>query len=62
MTKHRNDAKQGWVRYDAYFSLPVQAENESKKRWNKYRCTIIIESNDTGMYLYDIINIKKESE
>ena len=60
--KHRNDAKQGWIRYDAYFSLPVQAENESEKRWNKYRCTIIIESNDTGMYLYDIINIKKESE
>ncbi len=60
--KHRNNASKGWYRYDAFFSLPVKAENENEKRWNNYSCTIIVNANDTGMYLYDIINIKKESE
>ena len=60
--KHCNNASKGWFRYDAWFAFPVQAENENEKRWNNYICTVIVNANDNGMYLYDVINIKKESE
>ena len=56
--KHNNDAKGGWYRYDTFFSLPVVFAGESSV--NYYRGTIIARINDNGIYLHDIINIKKE--
>lgn len=32
--KHINNAGKGWYRYDTYFKVPVQAENEKEMRWN----------------------------
>ncbi len=58
--KHSNNACNGWYRYDSFFALPVQAKGEDSVRWNEYRCTIIVNANDNGLFLYDIINIKKE--
>ena len=57
--KHNNNASKGWYRYDTFFSVPVQSEDEV--RWNDYRATLIVRINDRGLYLYDIINIKKEA-
>lgn len=59
--KHIDNARGGWYRYDTYFSIPVQAENEEKHRWNFFIATIVVRINDRGLYLYDIINIKKEA-
>lgn len=59
--KHTNDAVRGWYRYDTYFSIPVCAENEDKSRWNSFSAEIVVRINDQGLYLYDIVNIKKEA-
>ena len=58
--KHKNNASKGWYRYDSFFSFPVKASGEKGIRMIDYMCTIIVMENDTGMYLYDIINIKKK--
>ncbi len=59
--KHANSASRGWYRYDKYFSVPVQAENESDSRRNFYVATLVVRINDQGLFLYDVINIKKEA-
>ncbi|MCM1091936.1 MAG: hypothetical protein NC413_13925 [Muribaculum sp.] len=59
--KHTNNAGKGWYRYDIYFCIPVQSENEQEVRWNFYVATMLVRINDQGLYLYDIINIKKEA-
>lgn len=58
--KHRDDASQGWYRYDVFFSMPVRAENEAEIRWNEYSATMIVKINGHGKFLYDMINIKKK--
>lgn len=58
--KHRNDASRGWYRYEVSFSMPVKAENDEEVRWNQYCATMVVRANDRGLYLYDIIAIKKE--
>ncbi len=57
-TKHGQDAKKGWYRYDVFFSLPVVFEGE--RSTNIYRGTIVARLNDSGIYMHDLINIKKE--
>ena len=56
--KHNNDAKLGWYRYDVFFSLPVIFD--SRKSVNYYKAAIVTRINDNGIYLHDIVNIKKE--
>ncbi len=60
-SKHNNDAIGGWYRYDSYFMVAVRGEDETQIRWNQYTATIVVRINDTGNYLHDIINIKKEA-
>lgn len=59
--KHKNNASKGWYRYSINFELPVQAVDDEKIRWNKYIATIVVRWNDSGLYIHDIINIKKEA-
>lgn len=59
--KHVNNAGKGWYRYDTYFCVSAQGANEQEIRWNFYVATLIVRINDQGLYLYDIINIKKEA-
>ena len=59
--KHAKDAEKGWYRYDCYFAMKVQGSNEAEKRMNFYKATLVVRSALSGMYLYDIINIKKEA-
>ena len=51
----------GWYRYDTYFAMPVQGSNEEDKRVNIYRATLVVRSSLKGLYLCDVINIKKEA-
>ncbi len=59
--KHVNNANGGWYRYDTYFSVPVKAENEDDVWENFYMATLVVRINDQGLFLHDIINIKKEA-
>lgn len=59
--RHSKDASKGWYRYDVFFQMKVQGENETKPRWNDYRGTLVVRINDNGLYAHDIVNIKKEA-
>lgn len=60
--KHQHDAKLGWYRYDSRFALPVYSERGELERYNVYRVELVIRhSADGKLYLYDIINAKKET-
>lgn len=60
--KHQYDAKLGWYRYDSRFALPVFNKNDGLERYNVYRVELVVRhSADGKLYLYDIINAKKET-
>lgn len=59
--KHRHHAEEGWFRYDTYFSMSVQGSGEKKARVNRFAATLIVRKTTKGMFLYDMINIKKEA-
>lgn len=59
--KHKENAIGGWYRYDIQFSMRVKDPQKECSSLNYYNGTVIVKINDTGMYLYDIINIKKEA-
>ncbi len=56
------NAKNGWYRYDSKFGLPVYDENGEIERINIFNASLLIRhANDGNLYLYDILNIKKET-
>lgn len=60
--KHKQDAAYGWYRYDSRFALPVYREDGKVGRYNIFHASIIIRHANNGkMYLYDIMDIKKET-
>lgn len=60
--KHKDNAKYGWYRYDSYFALPVLDESGRIERYNQFRGELVVRiSADGALYLYDMINIKKET-
>lgn len=60
--KHEKDAKYGWYRYGSRFALPVYNELGEVMRYNVYHVAMIIRHSEDGKkYLYDIMNIKKET-
>ena len=59
--KHAKDAEKGWYRYDCYFAMKVQGSNEVEERINFYNAILVVRNALSGMFLYDIINIKKEA-
>lgn len=60
--KHKRDGKNGWYRYDSRFALPVYGDDGEVERYNVFHASMLIRhSNDEKMYLYDIIDIKKET-
>ena len=60
--KHKKDAKFGWYRYESRFALPVYGENEEVERYNVFHVAMILRHSEDGKkYLYDIMNIKKET-
>lgn len=60
--KHNKDAKHGWYRYESRFSLPVFGDNGEVTRYNVFHVAMILRHAEDGKkYLYDIMNIKKET-
>lgn len=60
--KHWRNAKFGWYRYDSRFALPVYSEDDEIERYNVFHASLIVRhSEDKKLYLYDIIDIKKET-
>ena len=60
--KHGRDAKNGWYRYDSRFALPVYDDKGELERYNVFHASMLVRhSNDGKMYLYDVIDIKKET-
>ncbi len=60
-TKHQKDASEGWYRYDVCFAVKVRGENEEVERMNIYSAVLVVRRMEHGMYLYDMVNIKKEA-
>lgn len=60
--KHRKNAEKGWYYYTTRFALPIY-ENETKtNEYNEYSACMIVNCTSNGkMYLYDLIDIKKEA-
>ena len=62
-TKHKADAKFGWYRYTARFAFPIYTNSNEIEKYNIYRIEMLIRhASDNKMYLYDMVNIKKERE
>lgn len=60
--KHKRDAKYGWYRYDSRFALPVFDEESEIKYYNVFKVIMVVRHAEDGkMYLYDVMNIKKET-
>ena len=60
--KHWRNAKFGWYRYDSRFALPVYDESGEIERYNVFHTSLIVRhSEDKKLYLYDILDIKKET-
>lgn len=60
--KHNKDAKYGWYKYISRFALPVYGDREEIERYNVFRVVMIVRhAENEKMYLYDIMNIKKET-
>jgi DNA-binding XRE family transcriptional regulator len=60
--KHKRDAKNGWYRYDSRFALPVYGDKGELERYNIFHASMLVRhSNDGKLYLYDVIDIKKET-
>lgn len=60
--KHSHNAKNGWYRYDTRFALPVYDESGEVERYNVFSARLLIRHAASGkMYLYDVLEIKKET-
>ena len=60
--KHNRNGKYGWYRYDSRFALPIYDEKGDIERYNIFHASLLVRhSEDKKMYLYDIIDIKKET-
>jgi len=60
--KHWRNAMFGWYRYDSRFALPVYDKAGEIERYNVFHASLIVRhSEDDKLYLYDILDIKKET-
>lgn len=60
--KHQRSAANGWYRYDSRFAIPVYKDNGEIHRYNVFHASMLIRhANDSKKYLYDVIDIKKET-
>ena len=60
--KHMWEARNGWDRYDSRFELPVYDEKGNVERYNSFHASMLIRHDNNGkMFLYDVLDIKKET-
>lgn len=61
-SKHKRDAKFGWYRYDTRFAMPVYNDCGELERYNIFKARLLIRHSSSGKkYLYDVVQIKKET-
>lgn len=61
--KHNRNAKNGWYRYDSKFAVPIYDNSGELSRYNIYKATLIVRISKTNkLFLYDIIQFKKENK
>ena len=61
-SKHGRDAKNGWYRYDTRFAIPVYTDDGEIERYSVFHGRLLIRHASGGKkYLYDILEIKKET-
>lgn len=61
--KHGIDAVYGWYRFTSRFALPVYSTEGELSRYNIYRIEMLVRhGSDDKLYLYDMVNTKKEKE
>lgn len=59
---HNRNEKLGWYRYDTYFAIPVHASDGEVEHYNVFHASLLTRHSEDGKkYLYDIIDIKKET-
>lgn len=60
--KHEKNAQFGWYRYDSRFALPVYGQNGEVERYNVFQALMLVRyARDGKLYLYDIMEVKKET-
>ncbi len=60
--KHNCNAKYGWYRYESKFEIPVYENYNQIVGFNVFNVAMLVRHDKDGkMYLYDIMNIKKET-
>lgn len=60
--KHNKNARFGWYRYDSRFAIPIYDDSGETLRYNVFHVELVIRhAENKKLYLYDIINIKKET-
>ena len=60
--KHNRDAKYGWYRFDSYFAIPVYDNDGEIDYYNVFHASLLVRHDEDGKkYLYDVIDIKKET-
>ena len=61
-SKHWRNAMYGWYRHDSRFAIPVYRDDEEVERYNIFHASLIVRYSEDGkLYLYDVIDIKKET-
>lgn len=61
-SKHIKGASFGWFRFTTRFAIPIYNAYEEVERFNVYRIEMLVRhAVDGKMYLYDFVNIKKET-
>ena len=59
---HNTDAQNGWYRFTSRFALPIYSNYGEIERYSVFRIEMLIRhASDGNLYLYDMVNIKKET-
>nr|WP_295256029.1 hypothetical protein [uncultured Blautia sp.] len=60
--KHCGDAQNGWYYYITRFAIPIYDNEKNTGEYNVYSASLVVNRTSANrMYLYDIVNIKKEA-
>lgn len=60
--KHRKSAKGGWVYYSIKFAFPIYVNEKITSQYNIYSgCLVVNCAKNNKLYLYDLVDIKKEA-
>ena len=60
--KHSSDAAQGWYYYTTRFGVPVFENDRKTGEYSVYTaCLVVNHAANDRLYLYDIVDIKKEA-